>query len=110
MKRFLLLVVVFLLAACGSRAEVGENFDLSVGELATVADADILIRVDSIGRDFTEGGEIPFVVLMVEVDGEEHSSELSVAEDLDLGNYTVEVQSIDPFADPPECSLRVSAQ
>ena len=54
MKRLLLLLVLLLITACNAQANVGEDFDLKVGELTTVADAGLLIRVDSIGRDFTE--------------------------------------------------------
>ena len=34
--------------------------------------------------------------------------ELTVGEESDMGDHTLEVQSIDPFSDPPECNLLIS--
>jgi hypothetical protein len=106
------LVIIFV-TACGflpRKVKVGEEFTLHTGEKVSVSGADLSIEVKSIGRQWytDRRAESGYVELMIKGRGASSPRRVGAGEHVDMGDYLIKVNSINPFGNKPDCTLIVN--
>lgn len=106
------LIVIFV-AGCGflmRQVKVGEEFTLHSSEKVSVSGADLTIEVKSIGRQWyvDRRAESGYVELIIKGRGASAPRKVGVGETVDVGDYLIKVNSINPFGQKPDCQLIVN--
>ena len=106
------LIVVFV-TGCGflpRKVNVGEEFTLHSGEKVSIRGADLTIEVQSIGRQWyaDRRAESGYAELMIKGRGASSPRKVGVGEKVDMGEYLVNINSINPFGEKPDCKLAVT--
>jgi hypothetical protein len=106
------LIVIFG-TACGflmRKVKVGEEFTLHSGDKVSISGADLTIEVKSIGRQWytDRRAESGYAELIIKGRGASAPRKVGVGESVDVQDYVIKVNSINPFGAKPECTLVVN--
>jgi len=96
--------------ACSPATKValGDQFAIQEGQVVRLRGEPVRIQLDMVGKEWTEGDEIPFAELTVKVRGQEKAITLYLAGDWQIGEYVLDMRSADPFSRSPSIELIVT--
>lgn len=119
LRRCLLISTILLCTGCGlwtRRVKIGEPFAFRSGESVIVAGTDLAIKLEGVGHQWypnpqPKNARSSYVKLTIKTRGAPPRS-LEVSDRVTVGNYTIVVNSADPFRsdDRPCCELVVIGQ
>ena len=122
-KFFLIvLVVLFATLACSlfdsagqedlpadeDQVSLGERFTLEEGQTRKVADEPLRLRLEFVGRDFTEEGEEAFAEITIYQANDEKTVSIYVGDTWEIGEYAIYVPGVEPFGKRTSCELIVT--
>lgn len=117
MKPALLLFFTMLFFGCGlgvfgKQARLEEQIDLKAKETVSIQGTGLKITLDSTGREWVmdergkNTGERPYCILITKLNGREEKASLRFGSPAEIGDYVIEVKSINPFG-ATSCQLIV---
>jgi hypothetical protein len=117
MKPALLLFFTILFFGCGvglfgKQARLEEEIELKAKETVSIQGTGLKITLDSTGREWVmdergkNTGERPYCIITTKLNGKEEKASLRFGSPAEVGDYVIEVKSIDSFA-ATSCKLIV---
>ena len=107
-------IILLFLSGCGlmsRRVKVGEEFTLKPGERVSVVEADLAIKLKSVGHQWyvDRRADSPYVELeLSDVGASGHK--LTLSDTQTVGEYNIKLIAANPFHDNggPDCKLMVT--
>jgi len=85
-----------------------EQFSIQENQVVRVKGEPVRIQLDLVGKEWTEGDEIPFAELTVSVRGQDKGITLYIGDDWQIGKFVIDMRSADPFSRSPSIELIVT--